>query len=65
MCGCSCESRLRQNFKKPFDWIAFNRHFVDTRSRNRIAIAIDPCFVPKSRKKTPGWTGSDPDVYLQ
>ncbi len=24
-CGRSCESRFRQNFKKPFDWLSFNR----------------------------------------
>lgn len=57
MYGRSCGSRFRQNFKKPFDWIVFNKHFVDTQSRDCIAIAIDPCFVPKSGKKTPelGW----------
>ena len=27
-CGRSCESRFRQNFKKPFDWLTFNRHFL-------------------------------------
>ena len=53
-CGRSCESRFRQNFKKSFDWITFNRHFLDSASKHRIAIAIDPCFVPKAGKKTPG-----------
>ena len=24
-CGRSCESRFRQNFKKTFDWLSFNR----------------------------------------
>ena len=60
-CGRSCESRFRQNFKKSFDWMTFNKHFVNTRSKDRIAIAINPCFVPKSGKKTPGldwfWSG--------
>lgn len=60
-CGRSCESRFRQNFKKPFDWVTFNKHFLDSASKHRIAIAIDPCFVPKSGKKTPGldwfWSG--------
>ena len=26
-CGYSCESRFRQIFKKPYDWMALNRHF--------------------------------------
>lgn len=60
-CSRSCESRFRQNYKKPFDWVSFNRHFLDSASGHRIAIAIDPCFVPKSGKKTPGldwfWSG--------
>ena len=60
-CGRSCESRFRQNFKKSFDWMTFNKDFVNTRSKDRIAIAINPCFVPKSGKKTPGldwfWSG--------
>ena len=59
--GRSCESRFRQNFKKAFDWIAFNKSFLDSMERHRIAIAIDPCFVAKSGKKTSGldvfWSG--------
>ena len=27
-CGRSCESRFRQNFKKSFDWLSFNRTFL-------------------------------------
>ena len=60
-CGRSCESRFRQNFKKPFDWLAFNRTFLESTKGHRIAIAIDPCYVSKSGKKTPGidwfWSG--------
>lgn len=60
-CGRSCESRFRQNFKKPFDWLSFNRHFLSPMMGHRIAIAIDPCFIPKAGKKTPGvdwfWSG--------
>lgn len=59
--GHSCESRFRQNFKKSFDWMTFNKHFLSTISKDRIAIAIDPCFIPRSGKKTPGldwfWSG--------
>ena len=60
-CGRSCESRFRQNFKKPFDWLSFNRSFLESTKGHRIAIAIDPCYISKSGKKTPGidwfWSG--------
>lgn len=26
--GRSCESRFRQNFRKAFDWVTFNRSFM-------------------------------------
>lgn len=57
----SCEQRFRQNFRKKFDWIAFNQSFVQKQPGHRYAIAIDPSFVSKSGKKTPGlgyfWSG--------
>ena len=57
----SCEQRFRQNFRKKFDWIAFNQTFVQKQPGHRYAIAIDPSFVSKSGKKTPGlgyfWSG--------
>ena len=60
-CGRSCESRFRQNFKKPFDWLLFNRPFLESTKGHRIAIAIAPCYISKSGKKTPGidwfWSG--------
>ena len=60
-CGRSCESRFRQNFKKPFDWLSFNRSFLESTKGHRIAIAIDPCYISKAGKKTPGldwfWSG--------
>ena len=37
-CGRSCESRFRQNFKKPFDWFSFNRTFLEQTMGHRIAI---------------------------
>lgn len=59
--GKSCESRFRQNFKKSFDWLSFNKSFLEPTKGHRIAIAIDPCFISKSGKKTPGmdwfWSG--------
>lgn len=60
-CGRSCESRFRQNFRKSFDWLSFNRSFLESTKGHRIAIAIDPCHISKSGKKTPGiywfWSG--------
>lgn len=57
----SCEQRFRQNFRKSFDWIAFNQSFMKKHPDHRYAIAIDPSFVSKSGKKTPGigyfWSG--------
>ncbi len=48
----SCESRFRQNFKKRFDWMRFNTAFTSPSDDHLRAIAIDPCFIPKSGKKT-------------
>ena len=57
----SCEQRFRQNFHKDFDWIAFNRNLMDKPVGHRCAIAIDPSFISKSGKHTPGisyfWSG--------
>ena len=59
--GKSCESRFRQNFKKTFNWIAFNKTFVNSSEGHLRAIAIDPSYVSKSGKQTPGvgyfWSG--------
>lgn len=59
--GKLCESRFRQNFKKSFDRLSFNKSFLEPMKRHRIAIAIVPCFISKSGKKTPGmdrfWSG--------
>lgn len=60
--GDSCESRFRQNFKKKFDWCAFNSNMQLRDDGHTIAIALDHCFLNKSGKKTPGlgpyWSGS-------
>ena len=57
---CS-ESRFRQNFRKKFDWVRYNLAFCREKLRHRIAIAIDPSYIPKSGKHTPGtgyfWSG--------
>ena len=59
--GDSCESRLRQNFKKKFDWCSFNVGMLLEGNGHRIAIALDHSFLSKSGKKTPGlgryWSG--------
>ena len=60
--GSSCESRFLQNFKKKFEWTKFNTAFASQSDGHLRAIAIDPCFIPKSGKKTPGlayfWSGT-------
>ena len=59
--GRSCESRFRQNFSRSFDWLSFNIHFAKRHSGHRTAIAIDPSYINKSGKFTPGmgyfWSG--------
>ena len=59
--GRSSEQRFRMNFRKKFDWISFNRTLVQEGNPNRRAIAIDPSYISKSGKKTPGvgyfWSG--------
>ena len=59
--GDSCESRFRQNFKKKFDWCAFNSGMLLADDGHRTAIALDHSFLSKSGKKTPGlgryWSG--------
>ena len=61
--GKSCESRFRQNFRKPFDWLRFNLFFAKSiiDSGHLTAIAIDPSYISKSGKHTPGvgyfWSG--------
>ena len=59
--GKSCESRFRQNFRKPFDWLAFNMGLIKQQAGHLYAIAIDPSYLSKSGKHTPGigyfWSG--------
>ena len=60
--GNSCESRFRQNFQKEFDWVGYNAEFTAHMAGHRIALAIDPSYIDKSGKHTPGvgyfWSGS-------
>ena len=59
--GRSFEQRFHMNFRKKFDWISFNRTMVQEGIHHRRAIAIDPSYISKSGKKTPGvgyfWSG--------
>lgn len=59
--GDSCESRFRQNFQKDFDWVGYNAEFSKHTDGHRIAIALDPSYIDKSGKCTPGvglyWSG--------
>jgi len=59
--GKSCESRFRQNFSKVIDWVAFNLSFTKNTQGHRTALAIDPSYITKSGKHTPGigyfWSG--------
>lgn len=52
--GDSCESRFRQNFKRKFDWCAFNMDMLLEADGHRTAIALDHSFLCKSGRKTPG-----------
>ena len=59
--GDSCESRFRQNFKRKFDWCAFNSGMLLEGDGHGSAIALDHSFPGKSGTKTPGldryWSG--------
>lgn len=52
------EQTYRNNFEnETFDWFAFNEHLVRKVLDGKFpAIAVYPCFPPKSGKRTP-WTG--------
>ena len=50
------EQRYRQQFEKPFDFLAFNKELTLSQGSGRYAIAFDPSYVSKSGKKdTRGW----------
>ena len=59
--GQSCCKRFEKNFRKPFDWLKFNLGFVERVEDHLYAIALDPSYISKSGKKTPGlgyfWSG--------
>ncbi len=49
------------NYRRKFGWISFNRTMVQEGKHHHRAIAIDPSYISKSGKKTPGvgyfWSG--------
>ncbi len=60
------EQRFRQQFEKRLDFMEFNSHLMTQNMTGRRAIAIDPCFIPKSGKKTPYmgsfWSGCSQSI---
>jgi len=59
--GKYSEQRYRIQFEKPFDFMAFNSELVQQHGSGHYLIALDPSFIAKSGKKTPGigyfWSG--------
>lgn len=60
------EQCYRQTFGRGFDWLQFNMDLAANRFQHgcrRLAIAIDPSYLPKAGKKTPHvgrfWSGCD------
>lgn len=69
--GKKSEQCYRQNFERKVDWVALNREFVNARfygSSGRRAIGIDPSYIDKSGKHTPGlgrfWSGCAGEAKL-
>ncbi len=55
------EATFRERFSKFFDFLEFNRLLIETTATENSIIAFDPCYLPKSGKKTAGigrfWSG--------
>jgi hypothetical protein len=55
------EQRYRQQFEKQFDFLKFNKQLTVSKRSSFCAIAIDPSYINKSGKHTPGvgyfWSG--------
>lgn len=61
-----CEQTFRNHFKKTFDFLSFNKELMsEGKAKNiiscKLAIALDPSYIPKSGKSTYGrgkyWSG--------
>jgi hypothetical protein len=59
--GKYTEQRYRQQFEKKFDFLSFNKELVKANGSGHYIIAVDPSFINKTGKKTPGiayyWSG--------
>lgn len=59
--GKSCERRYRSFFEKSFDFLSFNIQLTNDFGSGNYAIALDPSYISKSGKHTPGlgyfWSG--------
>ena len=61
--GGSCESRFRQNFKKKFDWCAFNSNMLLADNVHRIATAhLTTAFSANPERRLPDLAGIGRDV---
>ena len=63
-CGRSCESRFRQNFRKSFDWLSFNRSFLESTKGHRMQWPSTRATSPSQKRKLQALTGSRPVVQL-
>jgi hypothetical protein len=59
--GKYTEQRYRQQFEMTFDFLSFNKELVTEHGSGHFVIAVDPSFINKAGKKTPGigyfWSG--------
>lgn len=59
--GKCTEQRYRQQFEQSFDFLSFNKEMVNEHGSGNYIMAIDPSFISKAGKKTPGlgyfWSG--------
>ena len=59
--GIFGEGAYRNNFAKPFDWLAFNRRLCQQALSTDLALAFDPSYLVKSGHHTEGvakyWSG--------
>ena len=59
--GKYAEGTYRNNFARSLDWLDFNTRLVDQQLGDRLILAVDPSYLPKSGKHTAGvakfWSG--------
>ena len=65
-CGDYSEQTYRNNFEKPFVFLAFNKNLILENCSPHRVIAFDPGYIPKSGKKTEHiwtfWSGTFRDA---